>query len=153
MQNPNSLETNIIYLTGQFSHAFHQALTLGFKRQKISVTVEQFSVLAVLFYKNGINQKELGALLLRDKTTVARIITNMLKNKLVKRVTDKNDNRANLLYLTKKGELIQKKAIKLSGTLYLQAIKDIPETQLKRGRAVLSKMMKNIPGTFGRTQT
>ncbi len=144
MQTPDSLEANIIYLAGEFSHAFHQALTLGFKRQKVPITVEQFSVLAVLFYQNGLNQKALGALLLRDKTTVARIVSNMLKNKLVKRVTDKQDNRANLLYLTKRGELMQQKAIELAGTLYRQAINDIPEARLQRGREVLVKMMNNI---------
>jgi DNA-binding MarR family transcriptional regulator len=144
MHAPDSLEANIIYLTGEFSHAFHQALTHGFKREKVPLTVEQFAVLAVLFYQNGVNQKELGTLLSRDKTTMARVISIMIKNKLVLRRTDKKDGRANLLYLTKRGERLQKSGIKVAGILYQQAIKDIGEDDLKRGREVLIKMMKNI---------
>jgi len=143
---PKSLETNIIYLCGEFSHVFHQALTWEFKNQGIPVTVEQFSILALLFYKNGINQKEVSTLLSRDKTTIARVISNMEKYKMISRVTDKNDSRGKLIYLTNKGESIQKKAVGLSGKLYLKTIKSIKETQLKGGLRLLSAMIRNIKG-------
>src|SRR5882672_12454103 len=100
---PLSLQTNIIFLCGDFVHVFHQALTRAFKANKIPVTIEQFSILAVLFYQNGINQKELGTLLGRDKTTITRIISNMVKSKLIRRVSNKHDGRGKLIYLAGKG--------------------------------------------------
>ena len=102
---PNSLENNVIFLADKFSHLFHHALTVAFKKHRIPVTVEQFSILALLFYKNGINQQEISVLLNRDKTTVARVIVNMEKNKLILRMTDRNDNRGKLIYLTDQGKL------------------------------------------------
>src|SRR5688572_16086700 len=50
MKAPDSLSSNIVYLCGEFSHVFHQMLTKAFKENNIGVTVEQFSVLAMLFY-------------------------------------------------------------------------------------------------------
>ena len=141
---PKSLDTNIIYLCGQFSHLFHHALTMEFKNQGILVTVEQFSILALLFYKSGINQKEVGTLLSRDKTTIARVISNMEKNKMISRVTDRNDSRGKLIYLTNKGESIQKRAVELSGKLYLKAIKNIKGSQLKDGLRLMTAMIGNI---------
>lgn len=141
---PQSLQTNIIFLCGDFAHVFHQALTRSFKASGIPVTIEQFSVLAVLFYQNGINQKELGTLLGRDKTTITRIISNMTRNKLIKRIGDSRDGRGKLIYLTPKGEAIQKKAVGVSGKLYQKTIRNIQEKDLAQGMAVVAKMIQNI---------
>ena len=141
---PLSLQTNIIFLCGDFAHVFHQVLTRAFKTHKIPVTIEQFSILAILFYQNGINQKEIGTLLGRDKTTITRIISNMVKNKVIHRVSDKRDSRGKLIYLTGKGEAIQKRAVRVSGKLYQKAIKNIHEKDLTQGITLIAKMIKNI---------
>jgi DNA-binding MarR family transcriptional regulator len=141
---PLSLQTNIIFLCGDFVHVFHQALTRAFKVNKIPVTIEQFSILAVLFYQNGINQKELGTLLGRDKTTITRIISNMVKSKVIHRISDQRDGRGKLIYLTGKGEAIQKKAVKVSGKLYQKAVRNIHEKDLTRGMTLVIKMIENV---------
>jgi DNA-binding MarR family transcriptional regulator len=141
---PRSLQTNIIFLCGDFAHVFHQALTRAFKVNRIPVTIEQFSILAVLFYQNGINQKKLGKLLGRDKTTITRIISNMIKNNLIERVSDPRDARGKRIYLTRKGEGIQKKAVTVSGKLYQKVIKNIQEKDLTRGMTLVAEMIKNV---------
>lgn len=119
-------------------------MTRAFKANRIPVTIEQFSILAVLFYQNGINQKEIGTLLGRDKTTMTRIISNMMKNKLIRRGSDKRDGRVKLIYLTEKGEAIQKKAVGVSGKLYLKVVGNIHEKDLTQGMTLISKMIKNV---------
>jgi MarR family transcriptional regulator, organic hydroperoxide resistance regulator len=147
---PASLQTNIIYLCGDFSHVFHQALTRAFKRNGITVTLEQFAVLAILFYHNGINQKEIGWLLHRDKTTIARVVANMIRRKVIRRVADKRDSRAKLIFLTARGEAIQKKAVKVSGELYQKALAGIQEPDLARGVRLIAMMTKNIQDSFSK---
>ena len=141
---PVSLQTNVIFLSGDFVHVFHRALTRAFKANRIPVTIEQFSILAILFYQNGINQKEIGTLLGRDKTTITRIISNMVKNKVIHRISDKRDSRGRLIYLTGKGEVIQKKAVRVSGKLYQKAVRNIHEKDLIQGMALIAKMIKNV---------
>ena len=141
---PVSLQTNIIFRCGNFVHVFHQALTRAFKANRIPVTIEQFSILAILFYQNGINQKEIGTLLGRDKTTITRIISNMVKNKVINRINDQRDSRGKLIYLTGKGEAIQKKAVLVSGKLYQKAVSNIHEKDLTKSMALLAKMLKNV---------
>jgi DNA-binding MarR family transcriptional regulator len=141
---PQSLQTNIIFLCGDFVHVFHHTLTRAFKANRIPVTIEQFSILAILFYQNGINQKEIGRLLGRDKTTITRIISNMVKNKVIQRISDKRDSRGKLIYLTGKGKAIQKKAVSVSGKLYQKAVSNIHEKDLTQGITLLAKMIKNV---------
>lgn len=115
MDAPDSLQRNLIYLCGEFSHQFHLALSAKFRALRIEVTVEQFSVLALLFYHKELNQQEISTLLNRDKTTVARVISNMEKSKVIRRIRHKKDGRSKLIQLTAKGEQIQQKAVGIAG--------------------------------------
>lgn len=144
MPTPNSLSSNIVYLCGEFTHKFHQMLTREFKDNAIGVTVEQFSVLAMLFYREGVSQQEISDGLGRDKTTVARVISIMERDDLVKRVMNKEDNRGKLIYLTRKGRSMQQKAVAVSGKLYVKAISSLKESQLKAAMKVMSAMTNNL---------
>jgi DNA-binding MarR family transcriptional regulator len=144
MPAPRSLNTNIIFLCGELSHMVHRSLTASFEGKKINVTVEQFAVLALLFYNNGINQQEISERLNRNKTTIARVISNMERSKLIVRVTDKTDARGKLIYLTAKGKEIQRQGIELSGALYLKAIKGIKNNALKEGVDLLNSILQNL---------
>ena len=146
MTAPNSLSTNIIYLCGEFAHVFHQMLTKEFKDNGIAVTVEQFSILAMLFYKDGVSQQEISDVLGRDKTTVARVISIMERDDMVKRVMNKDDNRGKLIFLTRKGRSIQQRAVGVSGKLYMKAIADVKESQLNAAMKIMTIMTNNLSG-------
>ncbi|MEP6737157.1 MAG: MarR family transcriptional regulator [Chryseolinea sp.] len=131
-------------MSGELTHVLHRALTSAFKKNRITVTVEQFSILALLFYRDGINQQEIGANLNRNKTTITRVISIMERNKLIVRVTDKDDSRGNLIFLTPKGKAIQKRAIEHSGALYMKAISGIANTELAQGASLLTRIIQNL---------
>lgn len=141
---PEGLNQNIIYLSAEFAHRFSQVLAAAFKQQNIDITAEQFSILVVLWYRDGISQKEISEQLNRDKTTITRVLMNMKKNKLIKQVMDAEDNRSNLVYLTAKGKAIQKAGVQVSGQLYMKVLKDIPQAQLLTGISVLQKMIQAL---------
>jgi DNA-binding MarR family transcriptional regulator len=144
MKAPDSLSSNIVYLCGEFSHVFHQMLTREFKANGITATVEQFSVLAMLFYREGLSQQEISDVLGRDKTTVARVISIMERDKMITRITNKNDNRGKLIYLTRKGRSIQQKAVGVSGKLYLRALRNLKESELKIAMKIMGAMTTNL---------
>ena len=144
MKAPSSLSTNIIYLCGEFSHVFHQMLTKEFKGNGIAVTVEQFSVLAMLFYRDGLSQQEISDVLGRDKTTMARVISIMERDNMISRVTNKDDNRGKLIYLTRKGRSIQQKAVGVSGKLYMKAIGNLRESQLAAAIKIIAALTANL---------
>lgn len=144
MESPASLQANLVYLVGEFAHRFHRTLTAAFRENRINLTVEQFSVLAVLYYKDCINQQEISTLLKRDKTTVARVIAGMVKRKLVRQESDPKDSRSKLISPTAKGRALQDKAVKVSGQLYEQAISGLTPGEIKSGLKLLSRMVANV---------
>lgn len=141
---PATLDQNIIYLCADFAHKFSQKMAIAFKEKGLDITAEQFSILVTLWYRDGISQKEISEQLNRDKTTITRVLINMKKGKLIKQVTDRNDNRSNLIYLTAKGKAVQKAGMQVAGQLYQQVLENISVAQLGAGIQVLQKMVRSL---------
>jgi MarR family transcriptional regulator, organic hydroperoxide resistance regulator len=143
-KSPSSLHQNIVYLSGEFAHRFNRVLSDEFSKRNHKLTVEQFSVLAVLWYKDRINQGIISAHLGRDKTTIARVVSTMEKNKLIRRVRDPHDRRGKLIVLTSKGKSLQGETLRISAALYMKCLRSVDMDQLQSGLSVLAKMMRNM---------
>ncbi len=144
MKAPESLDDNIIYQIGEAQRLAHKKVTSSFSEQEFDVTVEQFGVLALLWYKEGVNQQEIADGLNRDKTTIARIIENMVNNSLIVKVPDQIDKRNKLIFLTQKGKLLQKDMVESAGTVYYRALNNIPSTDLKNCLKTMKQIIKNL---------
>ncbi|HMJ71146.1 MAG TPA: MarR family winged helix-turn-helix transcriptional regulator [Cyclobacteriaceae bacterium] len=144
MPEPRSLDANVLFLCGELSHMLHGVITATFKLNGVGVTVEQFSVLVLLFYQDGVNQQEISLRLNRNKTTITRVISNMERKKMIVRVTDKKDARGKLIFLTAKGRSIQQRAIGLSGGIYLKAMTGATRSELQQGIRLLNRIMRNL---------
>ena len=144
MKNPNSLDDNLIFLAGKLVKRIHDLLTEEFKNEGFGITVEQFGVLSLLWYKDGINQQTIADQLERDKTTIVRIIDNMLKNNLIVKIDDKEDLRNKLIYLTHKGKELQKATIESAGKIYMKALGNLNDGDVDRSVNLLNKVLKNL---------
>jgi DNA-binding MarR family transcriptional regulator len=69
---PASLEDNIIYQTAKLTKLFQGRMEAAFKKAGFTITVEQFTILVLLWYRDGISQQEISEAIDRDKTTVSR---------------------------------------------------------------------------------
>ena len=54
--------------------------------------------------KEGLSQQELCNATFRDKPSITRLVDNLEKLNLVKRVASENDRRINRIYLTRQGQ-------------------------------------------------
>jgi len=144
MKEPTSLNDNVLYLIGEVSRSAHKNVSLNFTKEKFGVTVEQFGVLAVLWYQEGVNQKEIAHQLKRDKTTIARIIENMTNKNLIVKIPDVLDRRNKLIFLTQKGKELQKEMVQSSGLIYYQALQGIPDKDLDVCLKVLNRLLINL---------
>jgi DNA-binding MarR family transcriptional regulator len=123
-------DDNIIYLISSFAHHFNRALTVAFQRNGLPVTAEQFSVLTLLAQEDGINQQEISRRLERDKTTVTRVLTNLINRGLVRHKTDSADGRARIIHLTPTGRKLHENAVSISASLYIQALEGVSGREL-----------------------
>lgn len=144
METPKSLDENIIFQIGETSRLVHKRVTAIFSERGFDVTVEQFSVLALLWYKEGVKQQDIADGLKRNKTTITRIVENMINRNLIVKVPDQLDKRNKLIYLTQKGKALQKEMVKSSGLVYYQTLNNISSKDIEKCLVILKQMMKNL---------
>src|SRR5687768_1582314 len=90
------------FITGKASTAIARRLQKKFNESGITITIEQWSVMYHLWKGgDGMSQQELCNATFRDKPSITRLVDNLEKLSLVKRVSDEKDRRINKIYLTK----------------------------------------------------
>ena len=141
---PQSLNENIAYLVGHVTHLISLQVSRLFRERKFAVTVEQFTILTILWYEDGLPQKSIAERLHRDKTTITRVIDNMVKENLVVRVPSENDKRIKLIFLTHKGRSLENDLITSSGEVYLKAINGLTENDINTTNSVINKIINNL---------
>ncbi len=144
MKAPESLDENVIYQIGETSRLVHKRLTAIFSEREFDVTVEQFGVLALLWYKEGVKQQDIADGLKRNKTTIARIVKNMINHNLIVKVPDQLDKRNKLIYLTQKGKALQKEMVESSGLVYYQALTNISSKNIEKCLEILKQIRDNF---------
>jgi MarR family transcriptional repressor of mepA len=75
-----------------------------FREKDFPLDMDQVSVLRLLYNSPGLSQKEIGALLQRDKASVNRTISLFSEKGIVKVVTDKQDKRKTSIEFTSEGK-------------------------------------------------
>ncbi len=91
------------FITGKASTAIARRLQKKFNNAGLPITIEQWSVLYHLWKQDGMSQQELCNATFRDKPSITRLVDNLEKLQLVKRVASSEDRRINLICLTKTG--------------------------------------------------
>jgi len=84
-------------INGMASTAVARRLQKNFRLAGLEITIEQWSVLYHLWKQDGMSQQELCNRTFRDKPSITRLIDNLEKQKLVKRMPSKEDRRINLV--------------------------------------------------------
>lgn len=132
------------FITGKTSTAIARRLQKNFKQAGLEITIEQWSVLYHLWKQDGLSQQQLCEATYRDKPSITRLINNMEKNKLVKRVSNKKDRRINLVRLTSIGRKIEEKSMALANQTLNESLAGVTNGQIEIAREVLQMVYDNL---------
>ncbi len=132
------------FITGKASTAISRRLQKNFKQANVDVTIEQWSVLYHLWKEDGLSQQQLCDATFRDKPSITRLVDNLEKLKLVKRVPSKSDRRINLIYLTKEAEQLQEQTMALANQTLNEALIDVPAENIEIAKSVLQHVYDNL---------
>lgn len=139
------IEKTVGYVVNRAALAIKTDLVRRFKEARVDdVTPETWIILNRLWEKAGLSQNELADLTIKDKTTVTRILSRMMRTKLVRRIKDKTDSRLNRLYPTDKANRLKVKLIPIAKVVLEEATKDIKQQDLMVAIQVLKQIEKNL---------
>jgi DNA-binding MarR family transcriptional regulator len=131
-------------INGMASIAVARRLQKNFRQAGLEITIEQWSVLYHLWKEDGLSQQELCNRTFRDKPSITRLIDNLEKQKLVKRVSSKEDRRMNLVYLTDAAKELQDVTISLANQTMDEALVDVAKNDIEVVKQVLQKVYDNL---------
>jgi len=117
---------------------------IGRRLKHLDLTSEQWGVLACMWEKGGLNQKELAEKLVKDQANMTRILDKLVKKGWVQRLDAVDDRRAYLLYLTDEGRHLVEVAAPLVGEVKAKLVSKIAEPELQMMLTVLEKMARNL---------
>ncbi len=145
MQN-NQFKKGELYsfITGKASTAIARRLQKKFNASGLSITIEQWSVLYHLWKEDGKSQQELCNRTFRDKPSITRLVDNLEKLNLVKRVSSKEDRRINMIYLTAEAYALQEQTMSLAEETLNEALQLVPPDQIEVCKAVLQVVYDNL---------
>ena len=132
------------FITGKASTAIARCLQKKFNSQGLNLTIEQWSVLYHLWKNEGQSQQQLCNATFRDKPSITRLVDNLEKLNLVKRVASETDRRINLIYLTKQGQKLEEQTMQLADETLNEALEKVPAAKIDVCKEVLQIVYDNL---------
>ncbi len=131
-------------INGMASTAVARRLQKNFRKAGLEITVEQWSVLYHLWKEDCLNQQELCNRTFRDKPSITRLIDNLEKQHLVKRVTSKEDRRINQVCLTDAAKELQEITVEIANQTMDEALIGVNKTDIETVKKVLQQVYDNL---------
>jgi DNA-binding MarR family transcriptional regulator len=131
-------------ITGVANTALARRLQKYFREAGLDITVEQWSVLVHLWKEDGVNQQELCNKTFRDKPSITRLVDNLEKLGLVKRVAGKDDRRINYIFLTEEARNLSDKTMELANATLMEGLNGVSDEDVEVVRRVLSQVYENL---------
>jgi DNA-binding MarR family transcriptional regulator len=132
------------FITGKASTAIARRLQKKLNAAGLNLTIEQWSVLYHLWKLDGQSQQELCNATFRDKPSITRLVDNMEKLNLVRRVAAENDRRINLIYLTKQAQKLEEETMRLADETLNEALETVPADKIEVCKEVLQIVYDNL---------
>ncbi len=126
------------------STAVARRMQKNFRQAGLDITIEQWSVLYHLWKEDCLSQQELCNRTFRDKPSITRLIDNLEKQKLVKRMPSKEDRRINLVCLTESAKELQDRTIELANQTMNEALVGVNKEEIETVKIVLQRVYDNL---------
>jgi DNA-binding MarR family transcriptional regulator len=131
-------------INGMASTAVARRLQKNFRQAGLEITIEQWSVLYHLWKEDCLSQQELCNRTFRDKPSITRLIDNLEKQSLVKRMPSKTDRRINLVCLTEPAKNLQQLTIDLANQTMSEALVGVKKEDIDIVKDVFQRVYDNL---------
>ncbi|OLY94149.1 transcriptional regulator, MarR family [Cnuella takakiae] len=132
------------FITGKASIAIARRLQKKFNASGLQLTIEQWSVLYHLWKDDGKSQQDLCNATFRDKPSITRLVDNLEKLELVKRVPSEADRRINKIYLTQQALKLQEQTMAMAEETLNEALEGVPPEHVDLCKEVLQQVYDNL---------
>lgn len=132
---------SVIYVVGTLVRGLSSQT---FSEKKFGITPEQYLILLLIIENEGIHQRQICEITLKDRANIARIVEILLQKELIEKKTDSNGRRIYKIIATEKGKNLIKTIEPCDIDLRSFITRDISEEELEITRRTLEKIKTNV---------
>ncbi len=132
---------SIIYVVGSLIRGVSSQT---FSEHKFEITPEQYLILLLIIENEGVYQRQICEITLKDRANVARIIDILLQKELITKVSDSNGRRIFKIIATQKGKDLIKKIEPCDMEIRKFVSRGITEEELQITKRTLEKIKQNV---------
>jgi len=133
-----------LYWVNRLSFLIRKELGKRFQSKGFDISPEEWAVLLLLWENKERTPSLIADVTFRDRTTVTRLIDNMVKKELVKRGTCPNDRRKSIVTASDYGNHLQGELIPLAQCLIKETLKGIDAEDIDVTLRTLKAMTSNV---------
>ena len=115
-----------------------------FSAKNFEITPEQLMVLSALIDHDGLYQRQIGMITLKDRPNITRIINILEKMKFVTRKPDVNKRKIYKIFVTDEGKNVVKKVMPTALELWENIVDGVDEDELEITLKVMNKFKENL---------
>ena len=108
------------------------------------ITPEQFTVLSVLIENDGLYQRQISAITLKDRPNITRILNILEKLNLISRVSDTNKRKIYKIFITEKGKKVYEEVLPVILDIWKATCEGIEINSLYSCIDVIEKIKQNL---------
>jgi len=132
---------SVIYVVGSLVRGLSSQ---AFTENKFGITPEQYLILLLIIENEGVYQRQICEVTLKDRANVARIVEILLQKELIKKETDSNGRRIYKITATEKGQDLIKTISPCDIELKNFITRGISEEELAITKRTLEKIKTNV---------
>ena len=115
-----------------------------FSAKNFEITPEQLMVLSALIDHDGLYQRQIGMITLKDRPNITRIINILERMNFVTRKPDVNKRKIYKIFVTDEGKNVVKKVMPTALELWENIVDGVDEDELEITLKVLNKFRENL---------
>lgn len=115
-----------------------------FTKENFPLTPEQYTVLTAILDHDGLYQRQISAITLKDRPNITRIINILEKMGFVTRTSDVNKRKVIKINITEKGKEAYNQALPTVLELWQESVEGVSDEELQSCLKVLNKIKVNL---------
>lgn len=109
-----------------------------------NVPASCIGIMAELWSKDGISQKELGVSLIKNKSSVNKMLVSLEDAGMIIKKDNPEDKRGKLIFITQKGRELQNYVERKSNEMEEEILKDCTKEEIKITKKVLAELYEKL---------
>lgn len=103
----------------------------SFAEHKYEITPEQFTILAALVENDGMYQRQIANITLKDRPNITRLLRILEKSEFIVKQPDINKRKIYKIFITEKGKEIYNKVLPTVLKIWQESVQGLNEDELK----------------------